>query len=593
MVAKKNKNIAFDAQLFGRLLGYTKRYYGVFFFALITVIGLAVFGALRPKVLQLAMDQNIEQQQQAGFLKYIVWMLILLFLEVVCNLFFIYYASWLGQSVVRDIRIKLFNKILGFKMKYFDNSSVGVLLTRTVTDMERIADIFGEGLFMIFSDILKMLVVGSVMAYMNWHLSIIVFCTLPIVLIATKIFQKYMKKAFEDVRNEVSNLNSFVQERLTGMKIVQLFAREAIELQRFKEINERHKKGWIKTVWYNSVFFPIAELLSSITLGTIIWLGGLNVIFEQTATVGDLAAFIMMVPMMFRPLHQIANKFNTLQMGMVAADRVFKVLDTQSNIEDFGTEQLSNFKGEIEFDKVSFSYVANEPVLKNISFQVEPGQTIALVGSTGAGKTTIINLLNRFYDISSGAIRFDGKDIKTFSLKSLRKNVAVVLQDVFLFADTIFQNITLGDPKHSLVDVKAAAKQIGIHDFIMSLPRGYDYVVGERGVTLSTGQRQLISFLRAYIKDPQILILDEATSSIDTDSELLIQNAIEKITKNRTSIIIAHRLSTIMKADNIIVMDKGKIVEQGTHSSLIVNKDGFYKKLYDAQLKKEGSLITG
>ena len=590
MVAKKNKNIAFDAQLFGRLLGYTKRYYGIFFFALITVIGLAVFGALRPKVLQLAMDQNIEQQQQAGFLKYIVWMLILLFLEVVCNLFFIYYASWLGQSVVRDIRIKLFNKILGFKMKYFDNSSVGVLLTRTVTDMERIADIFGEGLFMIFSDILKMLVVGSVMAYMNWHLSIIVFCTLPIVLIATKIFQKYMKKAFEDVRNEVSNLNSFVQERLTGMKIVQLFAREAIEFQRFKEINERHKKGWIKTVWYNSVFFPIAELLSSITLGTIIWLGGLNVIFEQTATVGDLAAFIMMVPMMFRPLHQIANKFNTLQMGMVAADRVFKVLDTQSNIEDFGTEELSNFKGEIEFDKVSFSYVANEPVLKNISFQVEPGQTIALVGSTGAGKTTIINLLNRFYDISSGAIRFDGKDIKTFSLKSLRKNVAVVLQDVFLFADTIFQNITLGDPKHSLVDVKAAAKQIGIHDFISSLPGGYQYNVKERGAMLSSGQRQLISFLRAYIINPKLLILDEATASIDSYSEQLIQDATKKITNGRTSIVIAHRLATIQKADKIIVMDAGEIVEFGTHKSLLKNQDGIYRGLYEAQFLKQAEL---
>ena len=590
MVAKKNKNIAFDAQLFGRLLGYTKRYYGVFFFALITVIGLAVFGALRPKVLQLAMDQNIEQQQQAGFLKYIVWMLILLFLEVVCNLFFIYYASWLGQSVVRDIRIKLFNKILGFKMKYFDNSSVGVLLTRTVTDMERIADIFGEGLFMIFSDILKMLVVGSVMAYMNWHLSIIVFCTLPIVLIATKIFQKYMKKAFEDVRNEVSNLNSFVQERLTGMKIVQLFAREAIEFQRFKEINERHKKGWIKTVWYNSVFFPIAELLSSITLGTIIWLGGLNVIFEQTATVGDLAAFIMMVPMMFRPLHQIANKFNTLQMGMVAADRVFKVLDTQSNIEDFGTEELSNFKGEIEFDKVSFSYVANEPVLKNISFQVEPGQTIALVGSTGAGKTTIINLLNRFYDISSGAIRFDGKDIKTFSLKSLRKNVAVVLQDVFLFADTIFQNITLGDPKHSLDDVEAAAKQIGVHDFICSLPGGYQYNVKERGAMLSSGQRQLISFLRAYIINPKLLILDEATASIDSYSEQLIQDATKKITKGRTSIVIAHRLATIQKADKIIVMDAGEIVEFGTHKSLLKNQDGIYRGLYEAQFLKQAEL---
>lgn len=586
----KNKNIAFDAQLFGRLLGYTKRYYLVFLFSLFTVIGLAVFGALRPKVLQMAMDQNIEQQVQAGFLKYILWMLILLFLEVVCNLFFIYYASWLGQSVVRDIRIKLFNHILGFKMKYFDNSSVGVLLTRTVTDMERIADIFGEGLFMIFSDILKMLVVGSVMAYMNWHLSIIVFCTLPIVLIATKIFQKHMKKAFEEVRNEVSNLNSFVQERLTGMKIVQLFARETIEYQRFKEINERHKKGWIKTVWYNSVFFPIAELLSSITLGTVIWLGGLNVIFEQTATVGDLAAFIMMVPMIFRPLHQIANKFNTLQMGMVAADRVFKILDTKSNVEDYGTKTLTNFQGEIEFKNVHFSYVENEPVLKNVSFSVAPGQTVALVGSTGAGKTTIINLLNRFYDINSGTILFDGEDITSFSLKSLRKNVAVVLQDVFLFADTVFQNITLGNPQYTLKDVELAAKQIGIHDFIMSLPGGYQYNVKERGIMLSSGQRQLISFLRAYIINPKLLILDEATASIDSYSEQLIQEATKKITKGRTSIVIAHRLATIQKADKIIVMDAGQIVEYGTHKSLLKNKDGVYRGLYEAQFLKQKEL---
>ena len=586
----KNKNIAFDAQLFGRLLGYTKRYYLVFLFSLFTVIGLAVFGALRPKVLQMAMDQNIEQQVQAGFLKYILWMLILLFLEVVCNLFFIYYASWLGQSVVRDIRIKLFNHILGFKMKYFDNSSVGVLLTRTVTDMERIADIFGEGLFMIFSDILKMLVVGSVMAYMNWHLSIIVFCTLPIVLIATKIFQKHMKKAFEEVRNEVSNLNSFVQERLTGMKIVQLFARETIEYQRFKEINERHKKGWIKTVWYNSVFFPIAELLSSITLGTVIWLGGLNVIFEQTATVGDLAAFIMMVPMIFRPLHQIANKFNTLQMGMVAADRVFKIIDTKSNVEDHGTKTLTNFQGEIEFKNVHFSYVENEPVLKNVSFSVAPGQTVALVGSTGAGKTTIINLLNRFYDINSGAILFDGENITSFSLKSLRKNVAVVLQDVFLFADTVFQNITLGNPQYTLKDVELAAKQIGIHDFIMSLPGGYQYNVKERGIMLSSGQRQLISFLRAYIINPKLLILDEATASIDSYSEQLIQEATKKITKGRTSIVIAHRLATIQKADKIIVMDAGQIVEYGTHKSLLKNKDGVYRGLYEAQFLKQKEL---
>ena len=399
-----------------------------------------------------------------------------------------------------------------------------------------------------------------------------------------------MKKAFEEVRNEVSNLNSFVQERLTGMKIVQLFARETIEYQRFKEINERHKKGWIKTVWYNSVFFPIAELLSSITLGTVIWLGGLNVIFEQTASVGDLAAFIMMVPMIFRPLHQIANKFNTLQMGMVAADRVFKILDTESNIDDLGAQQLTDFTGDIEFKNVCFSYVENEPVLKNISFQAKPGQTVALVGSTGAGKTTIINLLNRFYDIDSGAILFDKTPITSFSLKSLRKNVAVVLQDVFLFADTIFYNITLGHPKYTLSDVKTAAKEIGIHDFIMSLRGGYQYNVKERGTMLSVGQRQLISFLRAYIINPKLLILDEATASIDTYSEQLIQEATRKITKGRTSIIIAHRLATIQNADKIIVMDKGKIVEIGTHKSLLKNRNGVYRGLYEAQFLKEKEL---
>ena len=584
-MSKANKSV-FDRLLFGRLLKYTAPYYKIFLLALVTVLGLAIFGALRPKVLQLAMDQNIENQFKPGFLKYIVWMFILLFLEVICNLTFIYTASWLGQSVVRDVRIKLFNHIHGFKMKYFDNSSVGVLLTRTISDMERIADIFGEGLFMIFSDILKMLVVGSVMFLMNWQLSVIVFITLPIIIIATKIFQKYMKRAFEEVRNEVSNLNSFVQERLTGMKIVQLFAREEIESKSFREINDRHKKGWIKTVWYNSVFFPIAELLSSITLGVIIWIGGINTVFSQTATVGDLAAFIMMVPMMFRPLHQIANKFNTLQMGMVAADRVFKVIDTKSNIEDKGIDNLIQFKGEIEFKNVHFSYVKDQPIIKDVSFKVKPGQTIAIVGSTGAGKSTIINLINRFYEINKGQILFDGKDIKTISLKNLRNQISVVLQDVFLFADSILNNITLGDLKVSLENVKSAAKQIGIDEFIESLPGGYQYNVKERGIMLSVGQRQLISFLRAYILNPKVLILDEATASIDSYSEQLIQDATKKITKGRTSIVIAHRLATIQKADYIIVMDSGKIVESGSHSELLKNTKGAYYGLYKAQFIK-------
>lgn len=589
MSIKKTKSKVFDAQLFKRLLHYIKPYTGFFVLALTTVIGLAVFGALRPKVLQLAIDQNIEQKFEPGFLSYVVLMLGLLVLEVTCNLLFIYYASWLGQSVVRDIRIKLFNHILGFKMKYFDNSSVGVLITRTVTDMERIADIFGEGLFMIFSDILKMTVVGAVMFYMNWRLSLIVFFTLPIVLIATKVFQKYMKKAFEDVRTEVSNLNSFVQERITGMKIVQIFAREEIESNNFRVINERHKKGWIKTVWYNSVFFPIADLLSSVTLGTVIWIGGLNTVLDQTASIGDLTAFIMMVPMIFRPLNQIANKFNTLQMGMVAADRVFKVLDTTSHIQDHGNDILENVKGDLEFKDVKFAYVENEPVLKGVSFKVVAGETIAIVGATGAGKSTIINLLNRLYDINSGTITIDSKNIKSISVKNLRQNIAVVLQDVFLFADTILNNITLKNPDISEAQVEAAAKEIGIHDFIMSLPKGYHYNVKERGVMLSSGQRQLISFLRAYVTNPKILILDEATASIDSNSEQLIQNATQKITHGRTSIVIAHRLATVKKADTIIVLDAGKIVEMGTHKELLKNKVGHYRNLYDAQFLSKDS----
>ncbi|MDG1285769.1 MAG: ABC transporter ATP-binding protein [Flavobacteriaceae bacterium] len=589
MSIKKTKSKVFDAQLFKRLLHYIKPYTGFFILALTTVIGLAVFGALRPKVLQLAIDQNIEQKFEPGFLSYVVLMLGLLVLEVTCNLLFIYYASWLGQSVVRDIRIKLFNHILGFKMKYFDNSSVGVLITRTVTDMERIADIFGEGLFMIFSDILKMTVVGAVMFYMNWRLSLIVFFTLPIVLIATKVFQKYMKKAFEDVRTEVSNLNSFVQERITGMKIVQIFAREEIESNNFRVINERHKKGWIKTVWYNSVFFPIADLLSSVTLGTVIWIGGLNTVLDQTASIGDLTAFIMMVPMIFRPLNQIANKFNTLQMGMVAADRVFKVLDTTSHIQDHGNDILENVKGDLEFKDVKFAYVENEPVLKGVSFKVVAGETIAIVGATGAGKSTIINLLNRLYNINSGTITIDSKNIKSISVKNLRQNIAVVLQDVFLFADTILNNITLKNPDISEAQVEAAAKEIGIHDFIMSLPKGYHYNVKERGVMLSSGQRQLISFLRAYVTNPKILILDEATASIDSNSEQLIQNATQKITHGRTSIVIAHRLATVKKADTIIVLDAGKIVEMGTHKELLKNKVGHYRNLYDAQFLSKDS----
>lgn len=583
----KPKEQVFDISLFKRLLIYIKPYKLIFFGVLFAVVLIAVSGAVRPKILQVAIDNNIATKTVEGFLPYVVVMGVMLLLEVVFQLLFIFYSGWLGQNVVKDVRVKLFNHLLSFKMQYYDNSSVGVLITRAVTDMERIADIFGQGLFTIFRDLLTMIVVSVFMLFMNWKLSLIVFIMLPLVLYATRVFQKYMKKAFEEVRTEVSNLNSFVQERLTGMKILQLFTREETEYKNFKEINERHKKGWLKTVWYNSIFFPIAELSTSITIGLVAWYGGLNVVLDKTASEGDLVSFIMFIPMLFRPLRQIADNFNTLQMGMVAATRVFKVLETTSHIDDTGTIEVQSFKGNISFKNVYFSYIEDEIVLKGISFDVKAGETIAIVGATGAGKSTIINLLNRFYEIKDGVIEIDGINIKDVTLSSLRTQIAVVLQDVFLFADTILSNITLNNPEVTEAQVIQAAKDIGIHEFIASLPEGYHYNVKERGVMLSSGQRQLISFLRAYVTNPSILILDEATSSVDSYSEQLIQTATDKITKGRTSIIIAHRLATIKKADNIIVMDSGNIVEQGTHDELLKKENGYYKNLYEVQFLKE------
>ena len=585
----KGTGNAFDFNLFKRLLKYTNPYKWTFYFVAVAAILLSFLAILRPYLLQVTIDESILPQDGENLVYYISLMLGALMLEVIFQFLFIYYANWLGQEVIRDLRVNLFKHMLGFKMKYFDKSAVGRLVTRAVSDIETIASIFSEGLFVIASDLLKMVVVLGFMFYYSWELTLLVLTVMPFILYATRVFQKKMKIAFEDVRNQVANLNTFVQERITGMKIVQLFTREKTEYQNFKEINHQHKKGWIKTVWYNSIFFPIAELATSVTIGLIVWYGGLRVIDNDALSLGIIIMFIDLAQTLFRPLRQIADKFNTLQMGMVAANRVFGILDTESSIADVGTIEIDHLKGEIEFREVKFGYEDDEEVLKGVSFKANPGETIAIVGATGAGKTTVINLLNRFYEINSGTILVDGIDIKDVTLKSLRTEIAVVLQNVFLFADTILNNITLYNPGVTEEDVIRAAKEIGVHEFISSLPNGYHYNVKERGVMLSSGQRQLISFLRAYVSNPSILVLDEATSSIDSYSEQLIQDATDKITRDRTSIVIAHRLATIKKADKILVMDAGKIVEMGTHAELLKVANGYYKNLYEVQFMAEES----
>ena len=588
----KNSNLL-DLKLFKRLLGYVIVYKATFIFVAISAILISIFSTLTPYLIKIAVDDYLSLGKYDDFIYVICFMLFNLVLTVVFMFLFSFYANLLGQNVVYDLRVKLFKHILDFKMAYFDKSSVGRLVTRAVNDMETIASIFSQGLFMIVADLLQMLLVIIVMLALSWKLSLTIFVILPFILFATRQFQKSMKVAFNDVRSEVSNLNSFVQERLTGMKIVQLFNREKIEYENFVSINEKHKKAWLKTVWYNSIFFPIAELSTSITVGLIVWYGGLNVVLNDTEiTLGIIFLFIQLSQMLFRPLRQIADKFNTLQMGMVAANRVFKIIDTKSKIPNNGKLSADSLKGNIQFKNIKFYYNQGEDVLKDISFNVKSGEKVAIVGATGSGKTTIVNLLTRFYDAQKGSINLDEMDIKNIDISSLRSKIALVLQDVFLFADSLLNNITLWNNSISFDNVISAAKKIGIHDFIMSLPNGYNYNVKERGVMLSQGQRQLISFLRAYLKNPSILILDEATSSIDSNSEELIQNAILKITENKTSIIIAHRLSTILNSDRILVMDKGILVESGSHKELIKKDNGYYKNLYEIQFKKEETILA-
>ncbi|MBT8300548.1 MAG: ABC transporter ATP-binding protein/permease, partial [Maribacter sp.] len=544
----KEAGKAFDIGLFKRLLAHARPYKITFYGVALSAILLSAFAIMTPFLLRELIDEAIMKSDAEKLLFLVLAMLAVLLAQVLFQLLFNYYANWLGESVIKDIRIKLFGHMLNFRMKYFDNSSLGVLVTRAVADMQRIGEIFSQGFFVIVADLLKMLAAAALMIYLNWRLALIVFALLPVILYATRLFQQAMKVAFIEVRAQVSNLNSFVQERLTGMKIVQLFTREQIESDKFREINEKHKAAWLKTVWYNSIFFPIAEIVSSVAIGLVVWYGGLqNVANISDNVAGTIFAYILCIEILFRPLRQIADKFNTLQMGMVAANRVFSILDTESNIDDLGTIEKSKVKGNIRFTQVRFGYIKDEEVLHGISFDAKAGETIAIVGATGAGKSTIINLLNRFYEINSGRILIDGVDCKDYKLASLRSHIAVVLQDVFLFADTIANNISLKDNAMAINTIEEAAKEIGVHEFIASLPGGYTYNVKERGSMLSSGQRQLIAFLRAYVSNPSILILDEATSSVDTYSEKLIQRATEKITEGRTSIIIAHRLATIKK----------------------------------------------
>jgi ATP-binding cassette subfamily B multidrug efflux pump len=577
----------FDVKLFSKLMRFVKPFKSTYYFVLITAILLSLFSTVTPYLLKVTVDDYIRPKDYPGMVMFVGLMLIALLLEVLFQFLFVFYANWLGQKVIKNLRVQLFEKILHFKMAYFDKTAVGRLVTRAVSDIETIASIFSQGLFMIIADLLKMILVIGVMLYVDWRLTLIVFSILPVILYATRLFQKSMKIAFEEVRLEVANLNSFVQERISGMKIVQLFHREKVEYDQFIEINEKHKKAWLKTVWFNSIFFPVAEISSSVTIGLLVWYGGFNVISGGDISLGTIFLFIQMSQMLFRPLRQIADKFNTLQMGMVAADRIFSIFETESHIENKGTFAPKTLEGKIEFQKLRFSYVPEEEVLHGISFSIAAGETVAIVGATGAGKSTIINLLSRFYEFDSGDITIDGTSVRDYDLTTLRKQVAVVLQDVFLFADSLFNNITLFDPSVQREQVIQAAKAIGVHDFIMSLPEGYDYNVKERGVMLSSGQRQLIAFLRAYITQPSILVLDEATSSVDSYSEELIQRATDLITKDKTSIVIAHRLATVKNADRIIVLDQGTIVEQGSHTALLKIPNGFYAKLYEVQFAEE------
>ncbi len=587
----ENKSVtgkAFDFKLFKRVLKYVGPYKKTFYFTGLLTIVLAGLAPIRPMLIQYTLDKSIIQPNKELLLNLTIIMVAILVLETILQFVQTYMANWLGQTVIKDVRMAVYNKINSFKLKYFDNTAIGTLVTRTISDIETIAEIFSDGILIIIGDLLKLLVVIIAMFYTDWKLALFSLASIPLLIVATNIFKNYIKAAFQDVRTQVARLNAFVQEHITGMNIVQIFNREEAELEKFKTINEAHKQAHIKTVLANSFFFPVVEILSALSLALLVWWGSSEVL-TGTVTFGGLVAFILYIYMLFRPIRQLADRFNVLQMGMVASERVFKVLDTDAQIENEGTKPANDIQGNIKFDEVWFGYKQDEFVLKGISLDVKKGETIALVGPTGAGKTSVINLLSRFYEFQKGEIYLDGVNLREFELNSLRQNIGVVLQDVFLFSGSIFSNVSLNNPNIKKEEVIEAAKAVGAHDFIMKLPGNYDYPVGERGSVLSVGQRQLIAFIRAYVYNPKILVLDEATSSVDTESEELIQKAIDKLTQGRTSIVIAHRLATIQNADKIMVMQKGQIVERGNHQELL-KQNGNYKKLYELQFEKVPNL---
>lgn len=584
MEKEKSSGNIIDVKILKRLYTYIKPYSSKFYILIILTIVIGIIGPVRPLLVSWAIDDHIAVGDYTGLLNITIILIILLTISGIFQYAHTYLSGWLGQYIIKDIRIKLYEHLLKMQLKFFDKTPIGRLVTRNVSDIETLSDVFSEGLAALVADVLQLVFILVFMFYLDWKLTLVSLSTFPLLVVSTYIFKEKIKQAFNEVRTAVSNLNSFVQEHITGMTIVQFFNSEKREFQKFKEINQEHRRANIKSVLYYSIYYPVSEVIQALGIGLIVWFGAKGVI-QEYATFGDLTAFIMYLNMFFRPIRQIADRYNTLQMGIVSSSRIFDLLDSQDQIPNDGNFIPEQLEGTVEFKNVWFAYLDEDYVLKDISFKVEKGKTIALVGATGAGKSSVINLLSRFYDINKGEILIDGVPVKDFEIKALRNNIGVVLQDVFLFSNTIEENINLGNFNISRKKIYETAELVGAKSFIERLPGKLEYNVMERGVTLSVGQRQLISFIRAMVYDPKIIVLDEATSSVDSETEELIQNAIQKMMSGRTSIVIAHRLSTIQNADKILVLDRGRIVEEGSHGELMA-KNGFYTQLYNMQYKE-------